>query len=124
MILTSSSYLSKLLSYSQEWHSTSECSAASRGCQIWMFSEFILTKITGTDLALGCAKHLFTIIPKGKLEWAACSTKQVTPCRVLFVAPGTVMVEFPGMHSGSCLLLTITLPIKPSLLLEIVWVFY
>ena len=42
-------------------------------------------------------------------------TIQVTPYRGLFIAPGTVMVEFPGMHSGPCLLPTITLPIKPSL---------
>ena len=80
----------------------------------------MLTKTTGTDFTLGCAKHLFTIIPKGKLEWAASSMKQVTP--FYFIAPGTVMVEFPGMHSGSCLLPTITFPIKPSLLLEKIWV--
>ena len=41
-----------------------------------------------------------------------------------FVAPGTVMVEFLGTHSGSCLLSTITLPIKPSLLLGNFWDFF
>ena len=66
------------------------------GCLIQIFSELVLTKITGTELALRCAKHLFIIFFKGKLEWEACSTKQVTPCRGLFVVPGTVMVEFPG----------------------------
>ena len=69
--LISSPFLSKLVSYSQEWHSTSENPAASWGCLIQMFWEFMLNKITGTDLALGCAKNLFTIILKGKLQWAA-----------------------------------------------------
>ena len=68
----------------------------------------MLTKGTGTDLALGCAKHLFTIIPKGKLEWAACSTKHMAPCRGFLITHRTVMVEFPGMHSGSGLLPIIT----------------
>ena len=35
-----------------------------------------------------------------------------------FIALGTVMIEIPGMHSASCLLPAITLPTKPSLLLE------
>ena len=124
VILAPSPYQSKLVSYSQEWHSTAKSSVANRGCLIQMFSEFILTKITGTDFALGCAKHLFTIIPKGKLEWAACSMKQVAACRGLLIAPQTVMVECPGMHSSYCSLPTTTCSIKPSLLLEKCWRFF
>ena len=68
VVLTSSPYLFKLASYSQEWHSTSKSSAASRGFLIQMFSEFVLTKATIIDLASGYAKHLFTINPKGEFE--------------------------------------------------------
>ena len=83
----------------------------------------MLTRITATDFALGCTRHLFTITSKDKLEWAACYIKQVAPCRGLLIIPGMMMVEFPGMYSASHLLPMITLTIKPSLLLRKVWDF-
>ena len=67
--------------------------------------------------------HLFTIKPKGKLEWAAYCIKQVALCRGLLITPGMVMVEFPGAHVSSHLPPMITLSIKPSLLMEKILVF-
>ena len=114
MILTSSIPQSKFTSYSQELHSPWKSLLAKRDCLIQFLPEFLLTKTTGTNWAFECATHLFTTMPDGKLQWAACLIRKVVLGGSIFTTPGTLKEAFAGIHSGVCLLPIITLPIKSS----------
>ena len=72
---------------------------------IWTLLELVLLKITATDLAHGCATHLFTTITDGTLWWVAWSTRQVDMIWQLtgdlWINGGRVSI----MHNSFCSLL-------------------
>ena len=58
-------------------------------------------RITGTALAsVVAAMHLFTVMPRERLWFSACSTRDVTFDGILFVCPRMVIKEFLGMQTG------------------------
>ena len=59
----------------------------------------------------------------GRLWCSACSTWHVTLGCNLLVHPSMVIVEFPGMQIGCCLVPIVTWPINPSFLIKDAWTF-
>ena len=70
--------------------STSNNSAASKGCLTQMFWSVVFIRIAGTLLAFGVTQQLCNTMPCGKLWCTACSTIYNWPFSILEVFPGTM----------------------------------
>ena len=110
--------------YSISSHSASNNSAAKKGCLIHTLYLLVFIIITGMVLAFGMAIHWLITMPSGRLWCFACSTRHVTLDGNLLVHPSIVIVEFPGMQIGCCLVPIVTWPIIPSFLIKDGWTFF
>ena len=63
-------------------------------------------------------------MPSSRLWCSACSTRHVILGGNLLVHPGMVIVEFPGMQIGCCLVPIVTWAINPSFLIKDGWTFF
>ena len=122
-ISTSSPVLSMLALCSTWWYFVVNKSVANKGCCNQIFCLVVLVRITSKALASVVAMHLFTIMPRGRLWYSACSTRHVTFNGILFLHPGTVMTEYPGMQKGFFFYATVTFPIQLIGLPKFCWSF-
>ena len=92
------------------WYSTVYNSAANKGCHNQTFHLVVLIRITGMDLDLTLATHLFIVMPRGRLWCSASSTRHTPLGCILVVCSNTVMTEFLGMQIGFFLEPLVTCP--------------
>ena len=78
------------------WYSTVNSLVANKGCCNQTFCLVVLIRIIGTALAFVLAKHLFTMMPRGRLWCSACSSRHVTFDGILSVCPRMVITESLG----------------------------
>ena len=109
-ILTSSPLISISALCSTGWYSAVYNSVANKSYHNQIFHLVVLINITGMDLALTLATHLFTTMPRGRLWCSACSTRHTVLGWILLVCPSTVMTEFLGMQIGFYLQPIVTCP--------------
>ena len=83
--------------YSVSLHSTSNSSAANKGCLTHRLYLLVLIIIMGIVLAFRIAMHWLITMPSGRLWCSACSTRHVILGGNLLVHPRIVMVELLGM---------------------------
>ena len=102
--------------YVIESHSASYISAANKGCLTHTLCLLVLIIIMGIALAFGIAMHQLNTMPSCRMWCSACSIRHVVLGGNLLVCPGMVIVEFPGIQIGCCLLPIVTWPINPSFL--------
>ena len=81
----------------------------------------VLIIIMGIVPAFGIARHQLITMSSGRLWCSTCSSGHVILGSNLLVHPTIVMVEFPKLQIGCCLLPIVTWPISPSFLRKDGW---
>ena len=110
--------------YSNWLHYASYNSSANNGCLTHTLNLFVLTNMMGKALAFGIATHQLTTMPSSTLWFSTCSTRHVVPGGNLLEHPRIVIVEFPGIQIGCCLLPIVTWHMNPSFLRKDGWTLF